>query len=151
MDLVQSLENGSTKKYKQAFFLALLTAAVMFLPYVIMGGGYFTFYGDFNVQQIPFISWPMRPSAPGISFWNWYTDLGANFIGSYSFYLLMSPFFWLTRSSPPALSLPDGAFAGAEIRLRLSDRVRFYLPVCPQPELRPGGRIALCVFRLWHL
>ncbi len=100
MDLVQSLENGSTKKYKQAFFLALLTAAVMFLPYVIMGGGYFTFYGDFNVQQIPFYKLAHEAIRSGDIFWNWYTDLGANFIGSYSFYLLMSPFFWLTLLFP---------------------------------------------------
>ena len=31
---------------------------------------------------------------------NLYTDLGVNFIGSYSFYLLGSPFFWLTIPFP---------------------------------------------------
>ena len=34
--------------------------------------------------------------------WSWTTDLGANFIGSYSFYLLGSPFFWLTIPFPSA-------------------------------------------------
>ena len=34
--------------------------------------------------------------------WSWTTDLGANFIGSYSFYLLGSPFFWLTLPFPSA-------------------------------------------------
>jgi hypothetical protein len=32
--------------------------------------------------------------------WNWYTDLGTEFISSYSFYLLGSPFFWLTVLLP---------------------------------------------------
>ena len=32
--------------------------------------------------------------------WSHLTDLGANFIGSYSFYLLGSPFFWLTIPFP---------------------------------------------------
>ncbi|MBC8570523.1 YfhO family protein [Zongyangia hominis] len=98
--LAQRLDQEGTKKYKQAFFLALLTAAVIFLPYVIMDGGYFTFYGDFNVQQIPFYKLAHEAVRSGDIFWNWYTDLGVNFIGSYSFYLLMSPFFWLTFIFP---------------------------------------------------
>ncbi len=36
----------------------------------------------------------------GNIWWSWKTDLGANFIGSYSFYLLFSPFFWLTLPFP---------------------------------------------------
>ena len=32
--------------------------------------------------------------------WDWGTDLGSSFIGSYSFYLLGSPFFWLTTIFP---------------------------------------------------
>ena len=35
--------------------------------------------------------------------WNSYTDLGANFIASYSFYLLFSPFFWLTLPFPSGM------------------------------------------------
>ena len=38
----------------------------------------------------------------GNIFWSWTTDLGANFIGSYTFYLLGSPFFWLTLPFPSA-------------------------------------------------
>ena len=36
----------------------------------------------------------------GNFFWSWTTDLGANTIGSYTFYLLGSPFFWLTLPFP---------------------------------------------------
>lgn len=40
------------------------------------------------------------PFVPANIGWNHLTDLGVNFIGSYSFYLLGSPFFWLTIPFP---------------------------------------------------
>ena len=82
------------------FLLGLLVSACFFLPYMIFSEGYFTFYGDFNVQQIPFYKECHAAIKSGNIFWNWNTDLGANFIGSYSFYLLGSPFFWLTIPFP---------------------------------------------------
>lgn len=84
----------------KAFLLALVTATVIFLPFVIMGNGYFTFFGDFNVQQIPFYQLAHEAVKSGNIAWNWNTDLGVNFVGSYSFYLLFSPFFWLTLPFP---------------------------------------------------
>ena len=88
------------EKYFATFFTALAVAAAFFVPYMIMGEGYFIFYGDFNVQQIPFYQECHAAIKSGEFFWNWHTDLGANFIGSYSFYLLGSPFFWLTIPFP---------------------------------------------------
>lgn len=88
------------EKYLSTFIIALITAAALFVPYMIMGEGYFTFYGDFNVQQIPFYQQCHKAVREGNIFWSWTTDLGANFIGSYSFYLLGSPFFWLTIPFP---------------------------------------------------
>ncbi|MDL2233050.1 YfhO family protein, partial [Ruminococcaceae bacterium OttesenSCG-928-L11] len=78
------------------FLFALVIGIVIFLPFVIFDGGYFIYYGDFNVQQIPFYKLAHEAVRSGDIFWNWYTDLGVNFVGSYSFYLLFSPFFWLT-------------------------------------------------------
>ena len=82
------------------FLLGLFVSAAFFLPYMFMDNGYFIFYGDFNVQQIPFYQECHAAIKSGNVFWNWNTDLGANFIGSYSFYLLGSPFFWLTIPFP---------------------------------------------------
>lgn len=82
------------------FFVAILVAASFFVPYMIMSEGYFTFYGDFNVQQINFYKMCHGAVRDGNIGWNWNTDLGANFIGSYAFYLLGSPFFWLTIPFP---------------------------------------------------
>ncbi|MCI8360370.1 MAG: YfhO family protein [Clostridiales bacterium] len=84
----------------KTFLVALATAAAFFLPFIIMDHGYFFFYGDFNVQQIPFYKMCHQMIREGNIFWNWQTDLGVNFIGSYSFYLLGSPFFWLTLPFP---------------------------------------------------
>ena len=88
------------EKYLSTFIIALITAAALFVPHMIMSEGYFIFYGDFNVQQIPFYQQCHKAIREGNIFWSWTTDLGANFIGSYSFYLLGSPFFWLTIPFP---------------------------------------------------
>ena len=82
------------------FLIALGTAALMFLPSILKGDGYFIFYGDFNVQQIPFYQYCHEAVRSGSLGWSWESDLGLNFIGSYSFYLLGSPFFWLTLPFP---------------------------------------------------
>ena len=84
----------------KVFVTAVVTSAVIFLPFLILDNGLFLFYGDYNVQQIPFYKLAHEAVRSGSIWWNWNTDLGANFIGSYSFYLLGSPFFWLTIPFP---------------------------------------------------
>ena len=90
------------EKTFQAFWMALLLAAAVFAPFILYGKGLFIYYGDFNVQQIPFYQMAHDAVRAGEFGWSWTTDLGANFIGSYSFYLLGSPFFWLTLPFPSA-------------------------------------------------
>lgn len=91
------------EKYFSTFLIGFLVSAAFFVPYMLLSEGYFTFYGDFNVQQIPFYQECHQAIREGNIFWNWNTDLGANFIGSYSFYLLGSPFFWVTLPFPTSL------------------------------------------------
>ena len=92
---------GITKEKRlSTFFVALITAAVFFVPFIVMNEGYFLFYGDFNVQQIPFYKHCHEMLRSGNFAWDWGTDLGVNFIGSYSFYTIGSPFFWLTLPFP---------------------------------------------------
>lgn len=92
------------KKQKELHFQTLLIALgvafLFFIPYILQDQGYFLFYGDFNVQQVPFYQMCHEKVRSGEIFWDWNTDLGANFIGSYSFYLIGSPFFWLTLPFP---------------------------------------------------
>ncbi len=95
---------NSLKKEKElgfgTFALILGMAVLLFLPFIIYNRGYFIYYGDFNAQQIPFYKLAHEAIRQGNIGWSWGTDLGANFIGSYSFYLLGSPFFWLTIPFP---------------------------------------------------
>lgn len=86
--------------YWNVFVLGFLLAFLMFIPFVIKDQGFFFYYGDFNVQQIPFYRHAHQMVREGNIFWDWGTDLGSNFIGSYAFYLLTSPFFWLTLPFP---------------------------------------------------
>lgn len=86
--------------FLRAFLYGIALACVIFIPFMIVDGGRFLFYGDFNVQQVPFYRLAHDAVRSGNLGWNPYTDLGANFIGSYSFYLLGSPFFWLTIPFP---------------------------------------------------
>ena len=96
--------------YFETFLVSLVLAMALFVPYIFMDNGYFLFYGDYNVQQVPFYKIAHASVKSGNIFWDWGTDLGANFIGSYSFYLLGSPFFLLTLPFPndfvPALMGP---------------------------------------------
>ena len=88
--------------YFKAFVYGIGISFLFFIPFIIYDKGYFLFYGDFNVQQVPFYQMAHDAVRSGSFGWSWTTDLGANFIGSYSFYLLGSPFFWLTLPFPSA-------------------------------------------------
>lgn len=92
------------KYYQKSFLIALAMAAVMFLPFVVMNNGYFVFYGDYNAQQIPFFKHSVEMVHNGTLGWDWQTDLGANFIGSYTYYTLGSPFFWFMTLFPASIS-----------------------------------------------
>ena len=90
-------------RYWQVFGLCFLVAAALFLPHcladALQGGGYFHYAGDFNDQQINFYQYANSFVKQGGSF-SWATDLGSGFVNSYSFYLLGSPFFWLSLVVP---------------------------------------------------
>ncbi len=86
--------------YKRTFFTSLILASLIIFPFVIVewirtGEPIFFYYGDYNVQEIPFYEHCVRMVHEGNFGWDWHTDLGANFIGSYSYYLIGSPFFWI--------------------------------------------------------
>ena len=74
---------------------ALLYLAAV-LPFLAGHDGIFFYYGDYNVQQVPFYILAHRAVREGRFFWTPYIDLGSSMGGSMSFYLWGSPFFWLT-------------------------------------------------------
>ncbi|HAG13309.1 MAG TPA: hypothetical protein DCG49_05545, partial [Ruminococcus sp.] len=91
--------------YISVFLLGFGILLVMILPVMLFTGGYFIYYGDFNSQQLPFYYLAHESVRSGAFGWNWKTDLGSNFLGSYSFYLMGSPFFWLTVPFPQEWTL----------------------------------------------
>ena len=98
--LERRLLGWRSNNYLKAFAYGLGLSFLVFLPFVIVDNGYFLYYGDFNVQQVPFYQMCHDAVRSGNMGWSWTTDLGANFMGSYTFYLLGSPFFWLTIPFP---------------------------------------------------
>jgi len=103
MNLKTIKKNICDEKYLKIFFIGFAMFFAAVLPIMIFTGGYFLYYGDYNSQQIPFyIHAHDFIKSEGLG-WDWGTDLGSNFVGSYSFYLLGSPFFWLTLPLPNSL------------------------------------------------
>lgn len=101
--MMSGLRRICPKKHNYAmysFFIALGAAALLFIPFIILNGGVFYYYGDFNVQEIPFYQMIHNAVKSGEMGWNHTTDLGSDLLSSYSFYLLGSPFFWLTIPFP---------------------------------------------------
>ena len=90
----------SVKTYK-VFLVALLISFCTILPILIQSDWNLYMVGDYMTQQIPFIKESRRMFLSGTPFWSWNTFLGANYLGSYSFYVYGSPFFW------PLVILPE--------------------------------------------
>ena len=83
-----------------SFLMGVAIGFTFFIWGVISDGGLFIYYGDFNAQQIPFYQLIHDSVLNGDTMWTNKTDLGANLIGSYSFYLISSPFFLITLLFP---------------------------------------------------
>lgn len=96
----RTLRNIKENLTLMTFLWALGLSLGIFIVWMIYHSGYFFFYGDFNVQQIPFNQMIHDSIRNGNIGWSYTTDLGANIIGSYSFYNIGSPFFWLTLPFP---------------------------------------------------
>ena len=135
--------------------LGALTAALFFLPFYILDGGFFHYAGDFNSQQISFyrymngfvkgLGYPDSPLAGAASnTFSWATDLGSGAMNAYSFYLYGSPFFWFSLIFPqqwlPYLMVP-----------LLVRRVPLPAPLCAEREFCGAGCLPVYVFRLFGL
>lgn len=135
------------------FFLVLAMGILLFAPFVLFDKGLFVYYGDFNAQQIPFYQLAHRAVRAGEIGWSWTTDLGANFIGSYSFYLLGSPFFWLTLPFPtawvPYMMAPLLALKLAFAALTSYAYTRRFLQ--PRLAMVAGVLYAFCGFSVYNI
>lgn len=111
---------GRRDQMLRTMLLCALTAAIFFLPFYIIDGGFFHYAGDFNSQQISFYRY-MNGFIKGTGYpdsaftsvhntFSWATDLGSGVMNAYSFYLYGSPFFWFSLLFPqgwlPYLMVP---------------------------------------------
>jgi len=74
-----------------SFVLSFVLGCLIVIPNIIAGKGIYYLVNDFNFQQIPFniIS---NYSIKNGTLYTWFNDFGSNFISTYSFYNLFSPF-----------------------------------------------------------
>lgn len=93
-------ENTSKEKYLFVFAVSFLVMMVCFMPVMIYCKGFLFYYGDFNSQQLMFYHHVQTAVKNGTLNWDWGTDLGSSYLGSYAFYLMGSPFFWVTTIFP---------------------------------------------------
>ncbi len=101
-----NVDNGKTRPAYASIIIfasSFLMYIISILPILISRGLPFFYYGDYNVQQIPFYILAHRAVRSGNFHWNWYVDLGGSMAGDFSFYLWGSPFFWFT------VLFPEGA------------------------------------------
>lgn len=92
------------EKYLLAFIIVFAACVICFLPLIIAGGGRFFYYGDYNKQQLVFYTRLHDMVRSGsLSAWDPLVDLGSDTVASYSFYLIGSPFFWLSTLFPSSL------------------------------------------------
>lgn len=91
--------------YRKVILWSFVVSACITIPFVLVeffktGSAVFLYYGDYNAQQIPFYEHCIDMVHNGSFGWDWVTDMGSNFIGSYSYYMLGSPFFWIMCAFP---------------------------------------------------
>ena len=95
-------EKNLGKGYLFTFLVCCAAALAIYVPFLIIDKGLFQYCGDFNTQQIPFYTYMNGFVKSGAGQWSWETDLGSSVVNSYAFYLLGSPFFWLSALLPQA-------------------------------------------------
>jgi len=75
-----------------AFFYSICLGALIILPTLIYGKGQYALLSDFSLQEISFNMMINESLKEGSFLWTWFNELGSNFIGTFTFYNLFSPF-----------------------------------------------------------
>ena len=85
------LPEGQSKYYyyRKTFLYSAVLACCITIPFIIWewvrtGHGIYLYYGDYNAQQIAFYKHCVEMVRSGDFGWDWFTDMGSNFVGSYS-------------------------------------------------------------------
>lgn len=93
-------------KYPLAAYLAGAAMLIaVFLPEIIDMRGAIILSGDYNMQSIPFVYHIWDAVHTGSLNWDWSTGLGSQFLSSYAYYNLFSPFTLLYFLFPRSMLL----------------------------------------------
>ena len=84
----------------RVFFLGFAMYLLCILPFWLYRGGVWIYYGDYNIQQVPFYIMCHRMVKNGFLYWNPLLDLGSDIGAAFAMYLWGSPFFYLTIPFP---------------------------------------------------
>lgn len=91
-------------KLQTAFAAFLINGSIAFfafLYFLIKNDGLMSLSNDFDAQYLTFLIFANRAVREGQVFFHWAIDIGSDFIASFGFYNLGSPFFWITLLFPP--------------------------------------------------
>ena len=89
------------RNFWRCILLCFVIAFFSFIYFIAAGKGAFTLRDDFNTQQLTFpnqVNGFLKQADPGE--WCWNLDIGASFVNGFSFYVLGSPFSWITFLFP---------------------------------------------------
>ncbi len=95
------MQQNKYNAYIKAFFISFITGAIFVVPYTILNGGFFYLGSDFVEQQVIFWQHCNEAIKTGDIWWTQSMDLGNGFIQSFSFYVIGSPFFWVSLLFSP--------------------------------------------------
>ena len=101
MTETKSLLPGKKHGALRCALLCFLCAFVSFVPFLFRDGGWFHVWSDFNWQQVPFgiaLHNFLAEGNPGGWIWNY--GLGISAVQAFSFYVMGSPFYWLSLAFP---------------------------------------------------
>lgn len=87
-------KNTIKKEFLLTVFLTAIITFTAILPTIIKYSGNLYLCGDYMTQLVPFIKEGRRMFLSGTPFWSANSFFGANFIGTYSYYVYGSPLFW---------------------------------------------------------
>lgn len=85
------------------FIVSFIAAAAAILPVLINNNGYIAMSHDFAAEEISYNILMNKAVKSGDILWNWGIDIGSNFVETFSFYGLGSPFMWIMLLFPAAM------------------------------------------------
>lgn len=139
-----SLENKTKHPLIKVFIHCTLMFFVCTAPFLILSKGIYISYGDINTQAIPFWYHIVRSVREGMPAYDWYSDLGMNFWGTYTYFGLTDPFMLIGLIFPQRL-LPYGITVITALKFGLCGLCS-YIYIRPQVKRETSAYIGAMLY-----